>query len=91
MRPTSGLRDAEVESSLLDSNKCVPCPPLRYVKCALYRSTQYPLNYTQVNKLTRDEIESDLAFAGFLVFHCPLKSDAVESLKMLIDSSHRVG
>lgn len=27
---------------------------------------------------------------GFLVFHCPLKSDAVETLKMLADSSHRV-
>ena len=29
-------------------------------------------------------------FAGFLVFHCPLKGDAVETLKMLADSSHRV-
>jgi len=28
-------------------------------------------------------------FAGFLVFHCPLKEDAVETLKMLADSSHR--
>ena len=49
------------------------------------------LTSTQINKLTRDEVESGLTFAGFLVFHCPLKSDAVESLKMLIDSSHRVG
>ncbi|KAJ7853494.1 hypothetical protein B0H14DRAFT_2758132 [Mycena olivaceomarginata] len=30
-----------------------------------------------------------LVFAGFLVFHCPLKADAVETLKMLADSSHR--
>lgn len=52
--------------------------------------TRY-LTSTQINKLTRDEVESGLTFAGFLVFHCPLKSDAVESLKMLIDSSHRVG
>ncbi len=35
-------------------------------------------------------MESSLTFAGFLVFHCPLKSDAVETLKMLADSSHRV-
>jgi manganese-transporting P-type ATPase len=25
-----------------------------------------------------------------LVFHCPLKADAVDALKMLADSSHRV-
>lgn len=35
-------------------------------------------------------MESSLKFVGFLVFHCPLKSDAIESLKMLADSSHRV-
>lgn len=38
----------------------------------------------------RDEAESQLTFAGFLVFHCPLKEDAVATLKMLADSSHRV-
>jgi cation-transporting ATPase 13A1 len=41
--------------------------------------------------LPRDEVECKLDFAGFLVFHCPLKPDAVETLKMLADSSHRVG
>lgn len=45
----------------------------------------------QINHITRDEVECNLEFAGFLVFHCPLKSDAVEVLKMLADSSHRVG
>ena len=44
----------------------------------------------QINKLAREQVESDLTFAGFLVFHCPLKADAVESLKMLADASHRV-
>ncbi|KAH9475933.1 Manganese-transporting ATPase 4 [Psilocybe cubensis] len=43
----------------------------------------------RINKLHRADVESDLVFAGFLVFHCPLKSDAVETLKMLADSSHR--
>lgn len=38
----------------------------------------------------RDEAESKLEFAGFLVFHCPLKSDAIETVKMLNESSHRV-
>lgn len=40
--------------------------------------------------MTREEVESKLVFAGFLVFHCPLKPDAVQALKMLNDSSHRV-
>ncbi|KAK0550438.1 putative cation-transporting ATPase 1 [Tilletia horrida] len=39
---------------------------------------------------TREEVESGLQFAGFLVFHCPLKADAVESLKQLADASHRL-
>lgn len=44
----------------------------------------------QINKLGRDQVETGLIFAGFLVFHCPLKPDAIETLKMLADSSHRV-
>lgn len=43
----------------------------------------------QISHVSRDQVESDLTFAGFLVFHCPLKPDAVQSLKMLADSSHR--
>ena len=40
--------------------------------------------------MNRDAVETQLTFAGFLVFHCPLKADAIETLKMLADSSHRV-
>lgn len=47
--------------------------------------------FGEINQLPRDEVECNLEFAGFLVFHCPLKPDAVETLKMLADSSHRVG
>lgn len=43
----------------------------------------------KINKLSREKVESSLSFAGFLVFHCPLKPDAVEALTMLADSSHR--
>jgi magnesium-transporting ATPase (P-type) len=48
------------------------------------------LGTVQINHLAREKVEGGLQFAGFLVFHCPLKPDAVESLKMLSDSSHRV-
>lgn len=44
---------------------------------------------SNVNKVTREEVESELLFAGFIVFHCPLKEDAVETIEMLNDSSHR--
>ncbi|KAH9975290.1 ATPase [Lactifluus volemus] len=43
----------------------------------------------KIKKLNRDEVESDLKFSGFLIFHSPLKPDAVDALKMLADSSHR--
>lgn len=43
----------------------------------------------KINQIHRDHVECKLNFAGFLVFHCPLKPDAVETLKMLNDSSHR--
>ncbi|CAL1710696.1 unnamed protein product [Somion occarium] len=43
----------------------------------------------KINKIPRDHVESKLTFAGFLVFHCPLKVDAIDTIKMLADSSHR--
>lgn len=43
-----------------------------------------------VTKLEREYVETDLIFAGFLVFHCPLKDDAINTVKMLNESSHRV-
>lgn len=44
----------------------------------------------KINKISRENVEKDLIFGGFLVFHCPLKADAVETVKMLNESSHRV-
>ncbi|WPK23281.1 hypothetical protein PUMCH_000516 [Australozyma saopauloensis] len=42
-----------------------------------------------VTKLDRKKVESDLLFAGFIVFHCPLKDDAIKTIEMLNESSHR--
>lgn len=41
------------------------------------------------DKLDRKAVESDLTFAGFIVFHCPMKNDAVDTIQMLNQSSHR--
>ncbi|KAL7273802.1 putative cation-transporting ATPase 1, partial [Rhizina undulata] len=44
----------------------------------------------KINALKREEVESDLKFAGFLVLQCPLKDDAKKTVRMLNESSHRV-
>ncbi|KAI7862416.1 HAD ATPase, P-type, family IC [Spinellus fusiger] len=43
----------------------------------------------KIKDVSRESVESDLYFAGFIVFTCPLKEDAIEALKELNESSHR--
>ncbi len=47
-------------------------------------------NKTDIHSIHRQDVEHDLVFAGFISFHCPLKSDSAEAVKMLNKSSHRV-
>ncbi|SCU97182.1 LADA_0H04940g1_1 [Lachancea dasiensis] len=47
------------------------------------------LSNKQIDNLDRKEMECGLTFKGFLVFQCPLKEDATETIKMLNESSHR--
>ncbi|KAK2754695.1 hypothetical protein FQN54_006828 [Arachnomyces sp. PD_36] len=53
-------------------------------------SVDSELGQGRINNLKREEVEAGLTFAGFLVLQCPLKEDAVSSLRMLNESSHRV-
>ena len=48
------------------------------------------LSQGRINNYAREEIESELVFAGFLVLQCPLKEDAIKAVRMLNESSHRV-
>ena len=48
------------------------------------------VSVSQIKDLHREQVESELIFAGFLVFFCPLKPDAVKAVQMLNESSHRV-
>jgi cation-transporting ATPase 13A1 len=48
------------------------------------------LGMNRINDLKREQVECDLRFAGFLVLQCPLKDDAVQAVRMLNESSHRV-
>lgn len=55
-----------------------------------YISTGDEITQKKINDLKRDDVESQLHFAGFLVLQCPLKDDAIEAVRMLNESSHRV-
>ena len=54
-----------------------------------YLSADSELGQTKINNLKREDVEADLTFAGFLVLQCPLKDDAISSVRMLNESSHR--
>ncbi|KAK9718854.1 putative cation-transporting ATPase 1 [Basidiobolus ranarum] len=54
------------------------------------RLTTHQLKEDQIAHVERDFIESELEFAGFLIFHCPLKPDSKRAVAMLNNSSHRV-
>ena len=55
-----------------------------------YLSTDSELGQKRINDLKREDVEANLTFAGFLVLQCPLKDDAMKSVRMLNESSHRV-
>jgi cation-transporting ATPase 13A1 len=43
-----------------------------------------------VKNVTREVIERDLHFAGFLIFDCPLKPDSKSTIELLTNSSHKI-
>lgn len=55
-----------------------------------YLSDEGEWGQNRINDLKREHVESDLHFAGFLVLQCPLKPDAIEAVRALNESSHRV-
>ncbi|KAJ3398723.1 hypothetical protein HDU80_008630 [Chytriomyces hyalinus] len=44
---------------------------------------------SQIREVSRESVESNLMFAGFLIFFCPLKPDSATAIEMLNNSSHR--
>lgn len=55
-----------------------------------YRYLDDNMSIKSIQKLERAEVETDLHFAGFLIFSCPLKPDAKATIIELNESSHRV-
>lgn len=54
-----------------------------------YRSLGTQSHQT-VRSLKREQLESDLKFAGFLILSCPMKKDSLSVIREIVSSSHRV-
>ena len=48
------------------------------------------LSHQQVRDLTRESIECNLKFAGFVIISCPLKTDSKSVIKEIQHASHHV-
>jgi len=46
--------------------------------------------FGQVRELSREDIEKDLVFVGFIIISCPLKPDSKAVVKEIRDASHHV-
>ncbi|RVE53320.1 hypothetical protein evm_002153 [Chilo suppressalis] len=48
------------------------------------------LSSQEIRDLTREDIESDLTFVGFVIISCPLKSDSKKAIAEIVHASHSV-
>ena len=55
-----------------------------------YRKIPGPLSSQDLRELTREHLEKNLTFAGFVIISCPLKPDSEAVIKEIVDASHSV-
>ncbi|XP_053994305.1 endoplasmic reticulum transmembrane helix translocase [Hylaeus volcanicus] len=55
-----------------------------------YRKLSGPLSSQDLRELTRENLETNLNFAGFVIISCPLKPDSKAVIKEIVNASHSV-
>jgi len=55
-----------------------------------YRKLTGSFSSQELRELTREKLENNLTFAGFVIISCPLKSDSKAVIKEIVNSSHSV-
>lgn len=55
-----------------------------------YRKLPGPLSSQDLRELTREDLEKNLIFAGFVIISCPLKPDSKAVIKEIVNASHSV-
>ncbi|XP_076753737.1 endoplasmic reticulum transmembrane helix translocase [Xylocopa sonorina] len=55
-----------------------------------YRKLSSPLSSQDLRELTREDLEKNLTFAGFVIISCPLKPDSKAVIKEIVNASHSV-
>lgn len=55
-----------------------------------YRKLPGTFSSQDLRELTREKLESNLTFAGFVIISCPLKPDSKTVIKEIVNSSHSV-
>ena len=48
------------------------------------------LSHQELRELSREEVENDLTFAGFVIISCPLKPDSKSVIREIMSSSHHL-
>lgn len=79
-------RLTEVNSKYVEAYKHYTCQGSRVLALAYKKLPDMPVG--DLRNLDRDSVETDLSFAGFAVFACPLRNDSANVLKELKNSSH---
>lgn len=55
-----------------------------------YRKLSSSTTLADLRNYTREDLESQLEFAGFVIISCPLKADSKSVIKEIINASHSV-
>lgn len=83
------LAGDQVPDGYFDSARALSRQGMRVLALA-FKDLDEGLTASQLNKISREDAEKELTFAGFVCFECPLRSDSRKVIRMLKRSGHDV-